>query len=200
MSPLLAQGKRKGIGSNRATILLSRNLLAQKHILRIREIMGRYDPQKVIYPNGLVTELEEDSSSDPKPVKRIELFAKNKRSHEIFGVIRNFFVGFSSERDLLDLANFSNNVISIRAVGSSFERSENKIVEDKLVLKRIDSPKVKQGDSFSYTQVFRRQKVPSLIVSSRWLDRMGFNSGDRIMVSNPVENYVTPPPDLAGKS
>jgi hypothetical protein len=191
------QNKRKEKGSHRTSILISRNLLAEKHTLRIKDILGRFDPQKILYPNGLVSELEEDNSSDPKPVKRIELFAKNLLSNKTFGVMRSFFVGFSSERGLLDLANFSDNVISVRAVSGSGEHSEGKIIEDKLVLKRIESPNPRERDRFSLSYIFRRQKIPSLIVSSRWLDRMDLHKGDRIIVSNPVENYMTPPPELA---
>jgi hypothetical protein len=172
--------------------------LSEKHIIRIKEILSKFDPQRVVYPNGLLGELEEDKSSDSKLVKRIELFAENKRSKETFGVIRNFFVGFSFERNLLDLANFSNNVVSVRAVSRTRDHRDPKIVEDKLVLKRIETPNPTESDRFLPSSIYRRQKVPSLIVSSRWLERMGFNNGDRIMVSNPVENYVTPPPELAG--
>lgn len=161
-------------------------------------MLDRFDPQRVLYPNGLVSELEENSSSDLRPVRRIELFAENKRSKETFGVMRSLFVGFSSERGLLDLANVSNNIISVRAVMSSREHNDSKIIEDKLVLKRIESRNLGESDRFSSSYVFRRQKIPSLIVSPRWLDRMGFSNGDRIMISNPVENYVTPPPELAG--
>jgi hypothetical protein len=197
-SPILAQYKSGCPRANGPATVLSRDNFAEKHILRIRQILDRFDPQKVIYPNGLLGELKEDYSSDSGTVKRIELFAENKRSKETFGVIRNLFVGFSFERDLLDLANFSNNVISVRAVSGSREHSETKLVEDKLVLKRIESPSRPEEDRFSPSSIYRRQKIPSLIVSSRWLEKMGFSKGDRIIVSNPVENYVTPPPELAG--
>ncbi len=170
--------------------------MAEKHILRIKNILGRSDSQKILYPNGLVSEIEEDDLSDPRPVKRIELFAKNERSNETFGIIRSFFVGFSFERRLLDLANFSDNVISVRAVRAP-EYKEGKIVEDKLVLKRIESPDPHGVDRFS-RYVFRRQKAPSLKVPSRWLDKTELRDGDRIIVSNTVENYVTPPPELEG--
>jgi hypothetical protein len=198
----LAKGKGGPIDADSAPIRLARNTLADKHILRIKKVLDTFDPQKLIYPNGVLGELEEDDSSSKQgTIKRIELFAENKTSMETFGVIRNFFMGFSSDRELLDLANFSNSVISVRAIGASRENSETKLLEDKLVLKRIEPPAhSSEDDRFSISRIYSRQRLSSLIVSSRWLDRMGFCKGDRIMISNPVENYVTPPPQLGGNN
>ncbi len=189
--------QRNETGPQKNTIQFSQAILLEKHTLHIKDLMGKFDSQRLIYPNGLLSEVEESESSDAKLLKRIELFAKNKRSNEIFGVIRSFFVGFSRERKLLELADFSNNVISVRGVASGRLRRQDKIIEDKLVLKRIEDVKPIDEDPFSALRVFRRHKVPSLIVSSRWLDKMDLSDGDRIIVSNPVENYVTPPPEVA---
>lgn len=164
----------------------------------MKYLLEKYDSQKKIYPDGLLSEVEEDDSSDSRPLKRIELFARNQRSNETFGVIRNFFVGFSFERGLLELANFSNNVISVRAVAASYEHRKGQVVEDKLVLKRIENRGSDSGNLLSSSSIVRRHKIPRLIVSSRWLDKMRLSNRDRIIVSNTVENYVTPPPELAG--
>ncbi len=189
-------------------ILFAQNATSEKHILRIKYLLQKLDTQRILYPKGLVSQVQTASSAsnDPRPLKRIELFAKNDRSDETFGVIRNFFVGFSSERGLLDLANVSNNVICVRSVPSSGEggRRNKKILEDKLVLKRIDEDEEEQDSSFrrmnpfSSANIVRRQKLPKIIVSPRWLDKMQLENGDRIIVSNPIENYLAPPPDLAG--
>jgi hypothetical protein len=194
------QDNRKQKDVHRPTILISKNPTAEKHILRMKCLLEKFDSQKKLYPNGLLSELElDDSNSDSRPLKRIELFAKNERSNETFGVIRSFFVGFSFERGLLELANFSNNVISVRAVSTSQDHRKCKVIEDKLVLKRIENRDSEKGYSLSSSELLlRRNKVPSLIVSSRWMDRMELSSGDRIIVSNPVESYMTPPPELVG--
>lgn len=191
--------------SSKIPSLFSRSDLADKHVLKVKDIFRKCDPQKRLYPNGLLSELEEENSAfDFRPVKRIELFAKNERTKATYGIIRNFFVGFSSERSLLDLANFSDNVISVRTVLNSSwrgEHSEVKIIEDKLVLKTLDGTEKARQDigRFSTSSIiFTRSKTPALYVSSRWLDKMELCEGDRIIVSNPVEDYVTPPPILTG--
>jgi hypothetical protein len=177
--------------------LLSKNDFAEKHVLRLANMLTKNDPQRRLYPNGLLTELEQDDDFgyDFRPVKRIELFATDRRTQATYGVIRNLFVGFSFERSLLDLANFSDNVISVRAVKNSSgdSGSEPKVIEDKLVLRRLAAkPDYKSASE----NIFRRPKTPSLFVSSRWLDKMKLCGGDKIMVSNPVENYVAAPPQL----
>jgi hypothetical protein len=177
--------------------LLCKNDFAEKHVLRLANMLARNDPQRRLYPNGLLTELEEDDdfSYDFRPVKRIELFATDRRTQATYGVIRNLFVGFSFERSLLDLANFSDNVISVRAVKNASRDfgSEPKLIEDKLVLRRLAAKPDYKSTSES---IFRRPKAPSLFVSPHWLDKMKLSGGDKIMVSNPVENYVAAPPQM----
>ncbi len=170
-----------------------------KHVLHVSDILCRIDSNKVIYPNGVVGELKQ-SEEEASPVKRIELFAEEK-SKELYGIIRKFFVAYSSERKLLELAQASNNVISIKAIhrpagsrrelkilsrGSLAEQSE--IVEDKMILRLLEEG----PEQYSF-----RVKLPCLIVSPRWLDRMELEVGDRIIISNPIESYLVPPPNLA---
>ncbi len=181
--------------------LLSRTDFSEKHVLRLADIIAKNDPQRRLYPNGLLSEVEEnddDSNFDFRPVKRIELFATDRHNRATYGVIRSLFVGFSSERSLLDLANFSDNVISVRAVQNksrSLNSHEANVIEDKLVLRRFQGrPNCKPPSE----SVYRRTRTPSLLVSSRWLDKMELSRGDKIMVSNPVENYAAAPPHLPG--
>jgi hypothetical protein len=181
--------------------LLCKTDFSEKHVLRLAGILAKNDPQRRLYPNGLLTEVEEDnydSTFDFRPVKRIELFATDKHTKATYGVIRNLFVGFSSERSLLDLANFSDNIISVRTVQSKIKsRSlcshDAKVIEDKLVLRRFQGRPDNRSPS---EDVYRRTKTPSLFVSPRWLDKMELSSGDKIMVSNPLENYAAAPPQL----
>ncbi|MHB1909459.1 MAG: hypothetical protein ACYCQJ_11410 [Nitrososphaerales archaeon] len=168
----------------------------EKHTLRMASIFSQTDSQARLYPSGLVSLLEEDSNSDLKQVRRIELVGKNRRSNEIYGVLRNIFVAFSSERGLLDLANYSDNIVSVRAVSGN-EKSPS-IIEDKLVIKRIEKNPEGQKQPNPFASVLRTIPARSIKVSSHWLDRMNLSSGDRVIVSNPVENFVRPPPELAG--
>lgn len=160
----------------------------KKHIVRVEYMLDSVDKQKMIYPNGVFGALKE-TDEDSKPLRRIELFAEEQRK-ETYGIIRTLFVAYSSEHSLLELAHVSNSVISVRAFPDSDQGMQDpRMIEDKLILKRTES----RTESAPY-----RTKMPSLFVSSHWLDRMKLEKGDRIIVSNPLENYLVPPPNLAG--
>ena len=146
----------------------------------------------MIYPNGILSSLKE-TKDDPKPVKRIELFAKEEDNGNTYGIIRTLFVAFSSERQMLELAEASNNVISVHVFPSHSSRGlvesgKPKLVEDKLVLKRAESDTERR--SYGST-------TPNLLVPPRWLELMALGRGARIIVSNPIENYEVPPPNIA---
>lgn len=158
----------------------------KKHTVRVEYMLDSVDTQKMIYPNGVFGALNE-TDEESKPVRRIELFAEEQRK-ETYGIIRTLFVAYSSEHSLLELAHFSNSVISVRAFPDSDQGMQDpRMIEDKLILKRTES----ETQSAPY-----RARVPSLFVSSHWLDRMNLEKGDRIIVSNPLENYLVPPPNM----
>src|SRR5487761_1729657 len=158
----------------------------KKRTVRMEYMLDSIDSQQLIYPNGVFGALRE-TDEEQKPLRRIELFAEEQRK-ETYGIIRSLFVAYSSEHSLLELAQVSNNVISVRAfLGSGQGTQDPRMIEDRLILKRRDS----ESESAPY-----RARVPSLFVSSRWLDRMNLEKGDRIIVSNPLENYVVPPPNM----
>jgi hypothetical protein len=160
-------------------------LTAKKRIVRMPDLLGETDTQRVMYPNGYLGSIKESGEEFSK-VRRIEVFAEEQS--EKYGIIREFFVAYCSERRLLDLANASNSVISVRVISSSRTESRRKVISDELVLKRTDAT----SESIPY-----RPKIPDLLVPASWMDRMDLESGDRIMISNPRENYLVPPPVLA---
>ncbi|HKW04655.1 MAG TPA: hypothetical protein VJN71_05090 [Nitrososphaerales archaeon] len=155
----------------------------KKHTLKVQYRSDCVDSQKKIYPNGVFGELEE-SAEESKPLKRIELFADGKK--DTYGIIRTLSIAFTSEKSLLFLAQASDSVISIRALSENGE--QNRYVEDRLILKRIES--TREGITY-------RKKLPNLFVSSSWLERMNLERGNNIVISNPIENYMIPPPNLA---
>ena len=167
---------------------------SKKRTLRMSVLLDEIDEQREIYPKGMLGSLRESSSSnDSLRTKRIELFAhENEKS---YGILREFFVAFSSEERLLELAVASSNVIAIHAFPSERKNSENKkTIEDRLVLKRATHEKRAEGKP-----VIFRERIPDLFVSEFWLDRMRLSSGDRIIISNPREIYEVPPPTLSWK-
>src|SRR5207245_8399760 len=119
---------------------MSGSLSPYKRTFKIPKILDRLDLNRILYPRGFVTALKEANEVVP-PVKRIEIFAEER--DETYGILRVLSVAFSSERSLLDMAQASDNVIQVRSVSGSSASSttdgRRRILEDRLVLKRIDS-------------------------------------------------------------
>src|SRR5579884_3814672 len=145
-----------------------------KRTLRVPKIMPSIDPDRTLFPRGVLTLLKESREATHE-VKRIEIFA-NKSKEGLYGILRRMFVAFSSERELLQIARASDNVIEVR-----------------LVLKRIEEA---TPDEHSETLISFRKKPPKLLVPAAWLERVDLEDGSQIIVSNPMARFVIPPPDL----
>jgi hypothetical protein len=143
------------------------------------------DANKVIFPRGIVSIITE-SEGDLPPVKRVELFAREEK--ETYGILRTLFVALSSEKSILRMADASDGIVQVRSLPDKSE-SNMKIFEDKLLIKRTDT--IHESDQKSV-----RIRTPSIIVSARWRERMQLRSYDRIIVSNPIEEYAVPPPNI----
>jgi hypothetical protein len=144
-----------------------------------------------------------ESKEDSPLVRRVEVFADKKEDK--YGILRTLFVAYSSETSLLRIAAASDGVIQVRSVsnsgflgGSSSPRGGAAILEDKLLLKRShEDQEKKEVDSERSTRpTFFSIKAPDLIVSPRWREKMNLEPGDRLLVSNPIENYEVPPPNV----
>ncbi|MFI5420569.1 MAG: hypothetical protein ACHQ1H_06340 [Nitrososphaerales archaeon] len=139
----------------------------------------------MIFPRGIVSTVTE-SEDDLPPVRRIELFAKDEK--DTYGILRTLFVAISSEKSILQMASASDGIIQVRTLPDTVE-SGKKIFEDKLLIKRPQT--VEQSLDREI-----RMKTPNIVVSARWRERMDLNSRDRIILSNPIEDYAVPPPSL----
>lgn len=161
-----------------------------KRILRVPRFLDEIDKERALYPKGIVGSLKE-SSFDSARVERIELLAeKEEEKKKYYGILKHLFVAFCSESNLLNLADSSSNVIEVHALRHG-EEKEKMAIESKLVLKRVEERRIDldQGIISPY-----EARTPSLFVSSHWLDLMNLRSGDRVIISNPRENYEIPPP------
>ena len=165
--------------------IASSNNDPRKRILRVHDFLNGTDQERTIYPKGILGSLEESSNS--QRIERIELFARKKEKK--YGIIKKFFVAFSSESKLIQLASASSNVIEVHAL--KHENKLRSIVEDKLILKRTEENKENRDALMLY-----RRSTPRLLVSQHWLDLMNLKKGDSVIVSNPRENYEVPPPSL----
>jgi len=161
-----------------------------KRILRIPGLLDEADEERTIYPSGILGSLKESDFNSPKS-ERIELFARREKEVEKkFGILRQLFVAFSSEPKLLNLAGASSNVIEVHAINR--KQTRNTIIQDKLILKGTENREIA-------TRSLYTERAPDLFVSEHWLDNMNLDCGDKVIISNPREDYETLPPALASK-
>jgi hypothetical protein len=151
------------------------------------------DSARLLFPKGVLAKISEGAEDVP-PVKRIELFAKD--GADTYGIIRSLFIGFSSERSILQIAEMTGGVVQVRAVrmskGPTNDNSFGEKLGDTLLLKRSSSNDV--ADKSESTRF--RFRIPSITISPRWKDRMRLSEGDCLLVSNPIQDYAVPPPNV----
>jgi hypothetical protein len=147
------------------------------------------DSARLLFPKGILTKVREGPDDVPQ-VKRIELFAKD--GGDTYGIIRSLFVGFSAEKSLLQIAEASGGVVQVRAVRSSKGKKDVSSPEgtgDMLLLRRDSTPNQAENPGF-------RVRIPSITISPRWKDRMRLSEEDCLMISNPIQDYAVPPPNV----
>jgi len=165
----------------------------KKRTFEIPELLkSKIDSGKLLFPKGILSKVRE-SHDDVPPVKRIELFAKD--GAETYGIIRSLFVGFSSEKSVLQIAEISGGVVQVRAVrarkGPSKEFSSDESSGDVLLLKRSPAETSEQSTSTRF-----RFRIPSVTVPAVWKERMKLSEEDRLLISNPIGEYAVPPPSV----
>jgi hypothetical protein len=131
-----------------------------------------------------------EGTDDIPPLKRIEFFAKSRK--DTYGILRSIFVAFSSERSILQIAEASGGVVqvrSIRAGSLNVVEATGESSQDRLILKRSGEVEGTERPTLSI-------KAPIITVPPRWRERMGLETGDCLIISNPIEEYVVPPPNL----
>jgi hypothetical protein len=118
--------------------------------------------------------------------KRVELFAHARKM--VYGILHTFFVAYSSETMLLQLAEASSNVVHVRTLSTETE-GLRKLVEDRLILRR--TPSNIDQKPFTY-----RALAPSILVPVAWRERMHLMMGDKIVISRDAREYALPPPTV----
>ncbi len=157
-----------------------------KRTFQFSELLPTVDSNKVIFPRGIVSTITE-ADDDLPPVKRIELFARDDK--DTYGILRTLFVALSAERSILQMASASDGIIQVRTLTEKSDSGNKKIFEDKLLIKRTEP----LGEQTNHSV---RVKTPNIVVSARWRERMHLVPRDRIILSNPIEEFAVPPPNL----
>ncbi len=169
---------------------ISNNSNIKKRVVRLPEILDSIDSNKRIFPKGVLSTLSKCEERSPI-VKRVEVFGESERN--TFGIIRTLFVAYSSEKSLLEMAESSNCVIQVNSLNTeATQKNDSQMIEDKLLLRRASQSSI-EHEVISFTV---KLEAPKLMVPEHWLDKFRLRLGDRIMVSNPLENYFVPPPSV----
>jgi hypothetical protein len=123
--------------------------------------------------------------------KRVELFAKARE--KVFGILHTFFVAYSSEKALLEVAEGSSNVVQVRTFRSQDGSSPASILQDYLILKRTcpENQEKPLEAIFPY-----RAGVPEILVPLLWSVRMRLKTGDKIVICKPPGEYSIAPPEV----
>ncbi len=150
-----------------------------KRTLRLRELLPELDVEKLLFPGGVICEVS--SRPGAELASRVELLT-DENSPEKVGVLRQLFVGYASHPILLDVARRSNYVVEVRTVDWERSHPAEGYMKDLLVVKRA----LKGTSSDSEGEV----EAPSM-----WLERIGLSAGDKVIVSNPFQNFATPAPE-----
>ena len=168
-----------------------------KRTYRLKNVVSQFDTGRTLFPQGILSRIG-NVTRETLTVRRIEYFARktgDSGNNETYGIIRDLHVAYSSERQLLEMADVSNGVVHVRSLESISKPG------DRLVLKRSenvrnDTPRSEMSPEQQFASI--RPKTPSLKVSSNWLDKMELGVGDRLIVSNPIEEFAVPPPEASG--
>jgi hypothetical protein len=136
-----------------------------------------------------------ETSENIETAKRVELFAKAQE--KVFGILHTFFVAYSCERMLLQLAEDSSNVVQVRTFGSQDDSSSTSILQDYLILKSIcrENQEEMRENGLPY-----RPSTPEILVPTHWSMRMKLKNGDKIIICRPSGEYCMAPPDISGLS
>jgi len=165
-----------------------------KHTLSVPHLLGpTMGSSKLLFPRGIFSKIN-DGDVDTLQIKRIELFAK--KGEDKYGIIRSLFVGFSSEKSILRIAEATSGVVQVTAVRSAGDSKKSSSAvqqkSDTLIVKRsLTSPK-----DANQQQNSLRLKIPSITVPNRWKDRMNLSEGDCLVISNPIADFQVPPPNF----
>ncbi len=116
----------------------------------------------------------------------MELFAQAREI--LYGIMRTFFVAYSSETALLQMADASGNVVKIRALSPDSD-GISRLSEDRLILKRAISEADEPAGPY-------RLLTPSIVVHAIWREKMKLKNGDKIVVARAAGQYSLPPPTV----
>lgn len=143
-----------------------------KKIVYLRDLIPSPDAERIRFPGGVVCEVLPNSKAEK--AKRVETILSNEKS----GILKEMYVAYASNSTLLDIARRSDYVVEVRSIDWKKRHEAEAYSQDMLVLKRF------VGDE---GYVGNRILAPSV-----WMEKMGVDAGDHIIVSNPLSRFRIP--------
>lgn len=129
-----------------------------------------------------------ESKNSTEIAKRVEIFARARQ--KVFGILHTFSVAYSAEPKLLELAANSSNVVEVRTIAPL--GGSTHYLQDHLILKRF----FEEGESQEKTTLPHYTMMPNILVSPLWRERMSLKNGDKVIISQPPEEYSIAPPTV----
>lgn len=139
-------------------------------------MISQLDTQKILFPGGVVCEVAVQSKEEK--VKRIELISRERMG---LGVLKELYVTYASHPALLELSRRSNNVVEVRSIKWSKKHSAEAYSKDLVIVKRLHG---------------QEEIGIRLLGAEKWIDHIRLEAGDKVILSNPLSDYLLPPPSI----
>ncbi len=143
-----------------------------KRVVHLPELIPSPDFDRIRFPGGVICEVI--PTSRPEIAKRVESVLSNER----VGLLREMFVAYSANETLLDVARRSDQVVEVRSVDWKKKHDAEMYKQDMLLLKRFSGDEEQLGNR--------------LLAPLKWMERIGIDVGDKIIISNPISNFSIP--------
>ena len=143
-----------------------------KRVVYLPDLIPNPDSDRIRFPGGVICEVIPNGRTET--AKRVENVVSNERA----GLLREMFVAYSANQTLLDVARRSDQVVEVRSVDWKKKHDAENYKQDMLLLKRFSGDEEHIGNR--------------LLAPLKWMEKIGIDVGDRIIVSNPISNFTIP--------
>ena len=143
-----------------------------KRTVHLHDRIPSPDAQRIRFPGGVICEVIPNSRVEI--AKRVEAVLNNEKA----GVLREMFIAYASNPILLEIASRSDHVVEVRSVDWKKKHEAEQYSKDTIILKRFVGSEEYVGNR--------------MLAPSTWMEKMGIDAGDTIIISNPIGNFRIP--------